>query len=167
MPKKRKIDSVALAKRNWEQHGWSDAALGMAALTSVIRSAQLLKNRAEQLLKPFGVSFSRYELLALLMFSRQGALPMSKVSSRLNVPAASVTHSVTQLERSGLVERLPDPQDGRGTLVAITDQGIALVGSATNVLNGLFVSFGLSEEESATLYELLRKVRADSGDTVS
>ncbi len=159
-------DSIAEAKRNWETHGWPDAAPGMATITSVIRVAQLLRHEAETILVPFGISFSRYELLALLVFSRSGALPMSKVSTRLHVPPASITHTVSRLEKEGLVQRTPDPNDGRGTLVSITDQGITLVNTATPELNKFFKDFGLTDAERDQLFTLCNKLRAEYGDIV-
>lgn len=167
MPAARpQIDSIALARRNWEAHGWNEAAPGMEALTAVMRSAQLMRQRADEVLKPFAISFPRYELLAMLMFSRTGALPMTKASVRLHLPAASVTHQVSQLEKAGLVRRQPDPNDGRGTLVSITDQGIALVGAATPVLNRYFCQLGLEPGELSQLVSLLNKIRQSHGDVV-
>ena len=165
-PTRPTIDTTAEARRNWEAFGWPEAAPGVEALTSVIRSAQLMRQRAEEILKPFGISFPRYELLAVLMFSRSGAMPMTKASARLHLPAASVTHSVAQLEKSGLVERSPDPKDGRGTLVSITDQGIALVSAATPELNRYFQALGLDAAELGQLKALLNKVRRVHGDVV-
>lgn len=165
VPKTSK-DSIAEAKRNWEKHGWSEAASGMATVTNVIRVAQLLRQQAEAILVPFGISFSRYELLALLMFSRSGALPMSKASTRLHVPPASITHTVGRLEKEGLVQRIPDPNDGRGTLVAITDQGITLINTATPALNAFFQDFGLDKTDRDQLFALCNKLRLNYGDAV-
>ncbi|GAA1470801.1 MarR family transcriptional regulator [Corynebacterium felinum] len=159
-------DHIAEAKRNWQAHGWPDAAEGMATVVSVIRAAQLLSAEAERILSPFGISFSRYELLALLMFSRSGALPMTKASTRLQVPPASVTHMVSRLEKDGLVKRTPDPHDGRGTLVGITDQGIALVNAATPELNEFFENFGLDATNRDALFRLCSQVRHTYGDPV-
>ena len=159
-------DSIAEAQRNWETHGWPDAAPGMATVTSVIRISQLLRQEAETILAPFGISFSRYELLALLMFSKAGALPMSKASTRLHVPPASITHTVSRLEKEGLVQRIPDPNDGRGTLVSITDQGITLINTATPALNAFFQNFGLDDADRDQLFALCTTIRRAHGDAV-
>lgn len=140
------FDPIAAARTNWEKRGWGHAALGMATATSLVRLGTLIDARANTILKPFGISFSRYELLTLLMFSRSGALPMKKASARLNIPPASVTHMVNALEKDGLVERTRDIQDGRSVLVSITDQGIALVSSASPALNEFFSSLDVAPE---------------------
>ncbi|NLZ56784.1 MAG: MarR family transcriptional regulator [Corynebacterium sp.] len=165
-PRSTPRDFIAEATRNWERHGWKDAAPGMATVTSVVRVGQILTTRVEAALKPFGITFSRYELLALLMFSSAGSLPMSKASDRLQVHPASVTNTVSRLEKDGLVRRSPDPRDGRGTLVSITDQGIALLTQATPELNRVFVDLGVTDESRDAMLKVCKDFRRAAGDTV-
>lgn len=129
------MDTIAEATRLWEEHGWREAAPGMAALTSLMRAHQLALSRVEVVLKPLAVTFARYEVLMLLVFSRRGSLPMSTIGSRLQVHATSVTNAVDRLEAAGLVRRLPHPTDRRATLVEITERGRALADDATERLN--------------------------------
>lgn len=103
-----------------------------------IRLARTLESRASAALKPYGISYSRFELLSLLRHSRSGALAMKEISTSLGLPAASVTHAVNALSQAGLVSRSANPSDGRGVLVSITDQGIALVATAVPVLEKAF-----------------------------
>ena len=87
------FDPIAEARRNWERHGWPrpDA---MVAATSIARAQQILIARVNAVLSPFGLTFSRFEALALLFFSRRGALPMGKMGARLQVHPTSVTNTV-------------------------------------------------------------------------
>ena len=110
------FDPIAEARENWIAAGWEDVADGMVAVTSVMRAHQILLARVEAALRPFDLTFSRFELLRLLAFSRQGALPITKASARLQVHVTSVTHAIRRLEESGLVRRVPHPTDGRTTL---------------------------------------------------
>lgn len=158
-------DPIALARRNWEDAGWGGpTAVGMEAVTSVMRAHQILLARIEAALKPFQLSFSRFELLRLLAFTRQGALPISKASTRLQVHVSSVTHAIDRLGESGLVERRPHPTDGRTTLVAITEEGRELVEKATLVLNDVFADLGMPDDESADLVSAIRTLRRYNGD---
>ena len=50
----------------------------MRAVTSVMRVQQLWLSRLNDELKPFDLTFPRYEALMLLYFSRTGALPLGK-----------------------------------------------------------------------------------------
>ena len=110
-------DPIGLARANWQDAGWGAVADGMVAVTSVMRAHQILLARVETALRPYDLSFSRFELLRLLAFSRSGALPITKASDRLQVHVTSVTHAIRRLEAAGLVERIPHPTDGRTRVV--------------------------------------------------
>jgi len=158
-------DPIALARENWQRAGWGDVADGMVAVTSVMRAHQILLARVETALRPYDLSFSRYELLRLLAFSRTGALPITKASDRLQVHVTSATHAIRRLEGSGLVQRQPHPTDGRTTLVAITDKGRAVVEAATVTLNDeVFADIGMSDEQSRALSSSIATLRHHAGD---
>jgi DNA-binding MarR family transcriptional regulator len=159
------LDPIAEARRQWAAHGWAEVADGMAALTSVMRAQQLLLARCDAVLADFDLTFARFELLALLSFTRHGELPLGKASARLQVHPASVTNAVARLVEAGLVERVPHPSDGRGILARITDDGRRVAAEATERLNTeVFAELGLSPAESRRLTTLLAKVRTASGD---
>jgi len=136
----------------------------MVAVTSVMRAHQILLARVETALRPYDLSFSRYELLRLLAFSRSGALPITKASDRLQVHVTSVTHAIRRLEADGLVERIPHPTDGRTTLVQITGLGRSTVEDATITLNEVFADIGMSDDESRALADSIETLRRNSGD---
>jgi DNA-binding MarR family transcriptional regulator len=158
-------DPIDLARENWERHGWGRALDGMGVVTSIMRVQQLMLSQVERVLRPHRLTFARYEVLMLLLFSRTGALPVGKVGERLQVHPASVTNAVTRLERDELVRRTPNPADGRGVIVEITPAGRDLAERATTELNELvFSTWTLDHEDSARLYGLLRDIRHSFGD---
>lgn len=164
-PPTAKRDPIAAARANWERAGWDDVADGMVAVTSVMRAHQILLARVEAALRPYDLSFSRFELLRLLAFSRTGALPITKASDRLQVHVTSVTHAIRRLESDGLVERLPHPTDGRTTLVRITGRGRSTVEDATVTLNDtVFADIGMSDQESRRLAQAIQTLRRNAGD---
>ena len=159
------FDPIEEARRQWSERGWEAAAPGMAAVTSVMRAHQIFLARVDSALRPFDLTFARYELLMLLSFSRTGALPLSRVGARLQVHPASVTNAVDRLEAQRLVTRLPHPTDRRTTLAQILPEGRRLVGLATTALNDqVFTEAGLSDEEADQLFSLVRTLRVDQGD---
>lgn len=165
MPTPEPLDPITEAERLWEEHGWGDAAPGMAAVTSLMRAQQLVLARVEGVLKPLDVSFARYEVLMLLVFSRRGTLPMSTISARLQVHQTSVTNAVDRLEGAGLVRRLPHPSDRRTTLVEITPAGRSLAETATTLLNDeVFARPGLSRRDTTSLVGILGRLRRNAGD---
>jgi DNA-binding MarR family transcriptional regulator len=158
-------DPIALARENWERSGWGDVADGMVAVTSVMRAHQILLARVETALRPYDLSFSRYELLRLLAFSSTGAMPITKASDRLQVHVTSVTHAIRRLESDRLVERIPHPTDGRTTLVQLTALGRSTVEDATVTLNDeVFADIGLSDSQSAALAASIETLRRQAGD---
>lgn len=164
-PRPLPIDPLAEAKRQWLAHGWTDAADGMAVVTSVMRAQQLLLARVDSSLKPFSLSFARYEMLRLLAFSRAGSLPLSSVVARLQVHATTVTSTAERLVRDGLILREPHPYDGRAALLVLTDAGRELVERATEALNTeVFANPGMSRDDAAELVAIVARLRKDAGD---
>jgi DNA-binding MarR family transcriptional regulator len=74
--------------------------------------------------------------------------------------SAGMTSRIDRLERRGLVRRLPDPDDRRGVIVELTDQGIEVVDTAVAAITvsdrQLLERF--DPEELAILEGLLRKL---------
>ena len=158
-------DPIAAARDQWQARGWADAADGMAAVTSVMRAQQIMQARVTEVLRPFDLTFARYELLMPLTFSRRGSMPVKKASERLQVHPTSVTNAVDRLEKARLVVRTPHPTDGRATLVEITEDGRQTALKATEQLNAqVFSQPGLSTRRVATLVSVLTDLRRDAGD---
>ncbi|MGV9193805.1 MarR family winged helix-turn-helix transcriptional regulator [Microbacterium sp. MC2] len=164
---RRALDPIAEAQRQWRAHGWADAATGMTVVTSIMRAQQLLLARVDDALRPFGLTFARYELLTLLSFTRDGRMPMSSASARLQVHPTSVTNTVDRLEAAGLVRREAHPSDGRGRLVVLTAAGRELAGRATAALNSeVFRTPGLDAADAEGLIEIVARLRENAGDPV-
>jgi DNA-binding MarR family transcriptional regulator len=157
------FDPIERAAETWrEKFGPSSA---MAAVTSIMRAHQILLAQLDALLKPYDLTFARYEALVLLTFSRAGALPLSKIGERLMVHPTSVTNTVDRLERAGLVKRMRNPRDGRGVLAHITEEGRDVVVRATADLMNAGFGMGMYGEADLTeMFDLLKTLRVAAGD---
>lgn len=158
------FDPIDEARRRWSAQ-WPEAAHAMAAATSIMRAQQIVLGAVDGALRPFGLTFARYEALMLLSFTRQGQLPLGKMGPRLMIHPTSVTNVVDRLERDKLVVRVPHPTDRRTTLARITPAGRALALQATEAVNA--ARFGLAsmtEQEHRHLTALVRAVRVAAGD---
>lgn len=159
------MDPIDEAHRQWVAHGWADAADGMALVTGITRAQALLQQRVDAALRPFELTFARYEVLMLLSFSRTGALPLSVIGSRLQVHPTSVTSALDRLERQGFVAREDHPTDRRAKLARLTEDGRAVAKAATAVLNeDVFADPGLAPGDVAVATDLLRTLRTRAGD---
>jgi DNA-binding MarR family transcriptional regulator len=157
------FDPIERAAAIWQRR--FGPARAMAAVTSVMRAHQILLGELDALLRPFELTFARYEALVLLSFSRTGALSLRLIGERLMVHPTSVTNTIDRLERAGLVIRRPNPQDRRGTLAEITPAGREVVKEATAVL--MAAEFGLAgygDADLDDLFGLLRSLRVNAGD---
>jgi DNA-binding MarR family transcriptional regulator len=162
------FDPIDRAGQLWE-HNWpgepAEVYASMRAVTSIMRAHQILIGQLDAMLRPHGITFSRFEALVLLTHSRGGALPMSKVGERLQVHATSVTNVIDRLEAAGLVRREPNPADGRGTLAVITEAGRKVAHEATAKVNAAgFAMSALDLDELERLFVSLRALRLEAGD---
>ncbi len=160
------FDPVAEARQVWASRGWEPAANGMATVTSIMRAHQLFLAQANDVLRPFDLTFARYEVLAWLAWNSDcGSLSLSQIGERLQVTPATVTNAIDRLEADGLVRRLPHPNDARSTLAEITARGQRAVADATEELNAkVFETVQLSQDEMESLIGLLVKIRVEAGD---
>jgi DNA-binding MarR family transcriptional regulator len=157
------FDPIARAAQIWEKR-FGDAR-AMAAVTAIMRVQQILLAQLDSALRPYGLTFARYEALVLLSFSRAGALPMSLIGQRLMVHPTSVTNTIDRLEQQGLVVRRPNPEDGRGTLAEITAAGREAMARATADL--MAADFGMAGYDAGELEQIsasLRGLRVAAGD---
>jgi DNA-binding MarR family transcriptional regulator len=158
-------DPIELARANWVSHGWGESADGMALVTSVMRVQQVFLARIESILRPYGLTFARYEVLRLLAFTRHGVMPVGKIGERLQVHPASVTNAVQRLEADGLVHRSANPRDGRSILAEITEPGRQLVEQCTDRLNAeVFAVVPIAVAQQERAFKALKGVRKAFGD---
>ena len=137
----------------------------MRAITSLMRVHQLVLTELDDLVKPFGLTFARYEVLVLLSFSRTGSLSLGKIGERLQVHATSVTPLVQRLAAAGLIERNRHPEDGRAVLASLTDKGKRVLAEATKaVTEAQFALGAISEDQCEDLSAILRNIRLAAGD---
>ena len=155
-----RADPIAQARANWTAAGWGDVADGMAAVTSVMRIQQLLLTRVESVLRAHELTFARFEVLMLLLFSARGQLPVGKIGERLQVHPASATNAVQRLEVAGLVERWANPDDARSWIVAPTARGREVALRAADALNAeVFADVGLSPEDQRQVLDVFTRWR--------
>jgi DNA-binding MarR family transcriptional regulator len=165
MPPPLPFDPIAEGKAQWEKHWGPDAVSAMGAVTSIMRAQQILLGRLNASLRPFGLTFPRYEALMLLYYSRRGSLPLGKMGDRLQVHRASVTNVVDRLEAQGLVRRMQHEHDRRAVLAEITAEGRRVAKEATVHVNAAqLTSSPLTAEQLDELFVLLRALRIDEGD---
>ncbi len=156
-------DPIAEARRQWVERWGTSPAPAVTAVASIMRAQQILMARLNDLLKPYDLTFPRYEALMLLVFSRTGGLPLGKLSDRLQVHPTSVTNTIDGLERLGYVRRKPVERDRRQTLAVITAAGRRVADEATEALNAAkFATAPLTRAKLEQISALLLDLRLEA-----
>ena len=127
----RPRDAVDAILTQWQRERPDLDCTPMAPIGRLKRCAALLEARIEAGLAPFGLTLWEFDMLATLR--RAGApfrLSPTALFSTLMVTSGTMTHRLKQLEKRGLIGRLPNPDDARSLLVQLTPQGLALIDRA-------------------------------------
>ena len=127
------------------------AAIGLAA--------RQLHHRMERWCEREGLSETRLGVLFMLHHASQG-LPLGVLAGRLLVSPRNVTGLIDNLERDGLVVRVPDPADRRSVLARLTRQGherVAAMSEGTVRWQQSLLA-GFTAEELAQLRHLCLKL---------
>lgn len=123
-PTQRRADPLVTGIHDrWADQGLTGEPWPFMALCSLGRLNQILSRALETELKSFELSRTGYFLLTTLALMTGGRARLSTLGRLLMVHPTTVTLTVDQLERSGLVERHRQPEDRRATLVQITEAG--------------------------------------------
>jgi DNA-binding MarR family transcriptional regulator len=108
----------------------------------------------------FGVTLARFDYMAQLYRYREG-LKMRVLSRYLMVTGGNVTGLTDELEREGVVQRSPSPEDRRAWIVSLTPKGRrgfeAMAKAHEEWLLELFA--GLDEKAVQQLYSQLGALR--------
>jgi len=94
---------------------------------------------------------------------RPGGLPQSALGPLLGVSKQAVQQCVDELVAEGAVERLPDPSDGRGRLVRLTERGVRFITEGNAVKEAIEADYArrIGAERLATLNAALDLLAAD------
>ena len=106
-----------------------------------------------------GVGMGIFQFLRILW--EEDGLSQSELASRTHMRGPSVANAIHDLERRGLVKRVPDRADGRKVRVMLTPQGrrlYDLVMPDIAVTNQSMLA-GFSAAEQETLKSMLRRIR--------
>ena len=135
----------------------------MAILGRVHRISREAGERVERHFRAHGIGRGDYDVLASLRRAGEPqVLTPARLGAGLLLSSAGVTGRIDRLERAGLVARRPDPADGRGVLVELTDAGRDLVDRLVveDMANEAAWVGALSERDRRTLDRLLAKLLA-------
>ena len=98
---------------------------------SFITASRLFWDRVErQLQQCAGIPHAYYEILVRLSEAPERTLRMSQLASTSLSSRSRLSHAVARMEEAGWIRRLPFPDDRRGALAQLTDEGMARLEAA-------------------------------------
>jgi len=137
------------------------------AWTGLVSLILLLPGRLEAPLQhEAGLTLFEYLTLSHISEAPERRLRMSELAYLANGSLSRLSNVVKRFEQRGWVRRSPDPDDGRYTLVALSDAGFEVVKGAapTHVRSVLDVLDPLTAAEQQTLARIAAKLRVRPAD---
>jgi DNA-binding MarR family transcriptional regulator len=123
--------------------------------------ARVFAHLEAELVSRTGTSLADYDVLFQLAVAEDRRLRMRELADRVLLSRSGLTRLVDRLEASGLVARMPCPQDARGSFAVLTDRGLHRVREVTPVhLDGVRRTFlaALDDGDLAPLAVRLERV---------
>ena len=112
---------------------WLDAE-EQVAWRAWMYSTQLLQAQLDrELTRETGISMTYYEILVQLSDAPDRRMRMSQLADECLSSRSRLSHAVARLEERGWIQRQTCPEDGRGQLAVLTDEGFAALESAAPV----------------------------------
>lgn len=154
------MNRIAAILTQWNRERPDLDVAPMGLIGRLMRVSRHLAREVERNLAAHGLNRPSFDVLATLR--RAGppyALSPGGLMNAMMVTSGTVTNRIDQLEKAGLVVRRPNPEDGRGFLIALTDSGFSTVEQAvtTHVATQTRLVAGLTERERAALDALLQR----------
>jgi DNA-binding MarR family transcriptional regulator len=105
----------------------------------------------------------------LVSLERDGEQRCSALAAHVGVDVSVASRQVAALERDGLVERRPDPRDGRAVLVGPSARGAAALARIRALRSGWAAEAlaGWDEDDARLLGDLLERLDADLDRTLA
>jgi len=161
-------DAVDAIVAQWRELRSDLDLQAMALVGRLGRVASLIERRVSAVLEAHDLTLADFDVLAALR--RAGAphrLNPTRLYKTLMLTSGTITNRLDKLEQRGLIARLADPEDRRGTLVALTAKGKTAVDAAVvdHVANETRLLATLSKTERTAFDRTLRKLLASLEET--
>jgi DNA-binding MarR family transcriptional regulator len=94
------------------------------AWVALVKTAELLPNALDaQLTADGGLINFEYSIISVLNRAAEQTVRMGELAVAVDSPAPRLSKAVTRLEKRGIVERVPDADDGRAVSARLTREG--------------------------------------------
>jgi DNA-binding MarR family transcriptional regulator len=129
-------------------------------LVSLLRTTDVLHERFEQIIRPFNISMTQYNVLRILRGAEPDGRTCGEIGERMIAREPDVTRLLERMDKAGLIKRTRDSSDRRVVVTRITSAGLKLLDEMDPKLreiDGLLQPMG--ERKIETMLKLLDEVR--------
>jgi DNA-binding MarR family transcriptional regulator len=136
-------------------------SLQQEAFLNVLRTSSALTDDLEDLLRPYGISATQYNVLRILRGSESDGMCRNEVRDRMLTRMPDMTRLLDRMEEAGWVTRAREREDRRMVLTRISPAGKALLKELDAPVNDLHRSQldRLGEDQLRSLIDLLTLAR--------
>ncbi|MBS1855833.1 MAG: MarR family transcriptional regulator [Acidobacteria bacterium] len=134
------------------------------ATLAVVRKADQLMQRISDLLKPYGLSPTQYNVLRILRGAGKDGASCKDIGSRLIARDPDVTRLMDRLEKRGILTRDRAREDRRVVAHRLTEEGLALVNELDRPVRELHrkTMRGIDPAKLETLISILEEIRIEA-----
>ncbi|MGO4682945.1 MarR family winged helix-turn-helix transcriptional regulator [Hyphomicrobium sp. 2TAF46] len=158
------MDRARMAVEQWARERPDLPSLPMAVFGRLSEASErVLREHMNPLFASAGLQPGEFDVLATLRRSGEPyRLSPTRLYEATMISSGGMTSRIDRLEKAGLVERLPDPDDRRGKLIALTERGLIVINETIgrHVANEVQLLKALTKSEQKQLSELLEKLIA-------
>lgn len=163
-------DHVDRLRGQWARELPDLDTMPMTVLGRIYRVSNLVRPGIEATFAGFGLDRGEFDVIATLR--RSGPpyrLTPTELYTSLMISSGGLTHRLGRLEKAGLIERLPSPDDGRSMIVGLTQAGRARAEAAfrADMAGEADLLAGMDPARREALAALLRELTLMLGDRLS
>jgi DNA-binding MarR family transcriptional regulator len=153
-------DSVARVIAGWHARRPDLDVDAIAVTARLARLHALVAPRLAAVIERFGLRGTEFAVLATLVRLAGENVSQRRLGAELGLSPGTISLRVDRLASRGLVGREPDPDDGRGALISITEEGRELFEASApeHLANAQELLAGLGDSERGELGRLLGKL---------
>ncbi len=124
----------------------------------IYKTSLVLKNYAENLLKPYGLTVEQLHILKNI--DTEEGVTQRHLCEITEKKPANITRILDRLERKNRVERGPNPKDRRSSLVFLTQEGKILLEEVSTLFESYSDRFikGVNADEERFFKEILARI---------
>ena len=131
----------------------------------LFRTVHVMGRTFQEVAASYGMSRTQGMILGSLMRNPEG-LTASMLRRHMGFAAATLSTALADMERDGLIKRVPNPHDARSQLILLAEAGQARLEAFPEVARQIDerVFAGFSDDDRSKFKEFMERIRMNLGD---